>query len=71
MPYAQLNSIESSLEDIVSADAIAVGFIKSEDSTYELVGNISAVSTIEKFFDIDLIDEITFFQPSGKAGEIL
>ena len=53
MPYAQLNSIESSLEDIVSADAIAVGFIKSEDSAYELVGNISAVSTIEKFFDID------------------
>ena len=71
MPYAQLNSIESSLEDIVSADAIAVGFIKSEDSTYELVGNISAVSTIEKFFDIDLIDEISFFQPGGKAGEIL
>jgi len=71
MPYAQLNSIESSLEDIVSADAIAVGFVKSEDSTYELVGNISALSTIEKFFDIDLIDEISFFQPGGKAGEIL
>ena len=71
MPYAQLNSIESSLEDIVSADAIAVGFVKSEDSTYELVGNIGAVSTIEKYFEIDLIDEISFFQPSGKAGEIL
>ena len=71
MPYAQLNSIESSLEDIVSADAIAVGFVKSEDSTYELVGNINAISTIEKFFDIDLIDEISFFQPGGKAGEIL
>ena len=71
MPYAQLNSIESSLEDIVSADAIAVGFIKSEDCTYELVGNIGAVATIEKYFEIDLIDEISFFQPSGKAGEIL
>jgi len=71
MPYAQLNSIESSLEDIVSADAIAVGFVKSEDSTYELVGHINAIATIEKFFDIDLIDEITFFQPGGKAGEIL
>ena len=71
MPYAQLNSIESSLEDIVSADAIAVGFIKSEDCTYELVGNIGAVAIIEKYFEIDLIDEISFFQPSGKAGEIL
>jgi leucyl aminopeptidase len=71
MAYAQLNSIESSLEEIISADAIAVGFVKSEDSTYELVGSIEAIATIEKFFDVDLIDEITFFQPGGKAGEIL
>ena len=71
MPYAQLNSIEASLEDIVSADAIAIGFVKSEDSTYELVGTIEAIAAIEKFFDVDLIDEITFFQPGGKAGEIL
>jgi leucyl aminopeptidase len=71
MAYAQLNSIESSLEEIISADAIAVGFVKSEDATYELVGSIEAIATIEKFFDVDLIDEITFFQPAGKAGEIL
>jgi hypothetical protein len=64
MAYAQLNSIESSLEEIISADAIAVGFVKSEDSTYELVGSIEAIATIEKFFDVDLIDEITFFSTS-------
>ena len=71
MPYAQLNSISTRIEDIVSADAIAVGFVKSEDSSYELVGNIDALASIEKFFNLDLIDEITFFQPTGKPGEIL
>ncbi|MEY4422377.1 MAG: hypothetical protein RL581_915, partial [Actinomycetota bacterium] len=71
MPYAQLNSISARIEDIISADAIAVGFVKSEDSSYELVGNIDAIASIEKFFDLDLIDEITFFQPTGKPGEIL
>jgi leucyl aminopeptidase len=71
MPYAQLNSISSRIEDIVSVDAIAVGFVKSEDSGYELIGHIDAIASLEKFFDIDLIDEISFFQPAGKPGEIL
>ena len=71
MPYAQLSSISSHVEDIVSADAIAVGFVKSESDGYELVGAIDAITAIENFFDVDLIDEITFFQPAGKAGEIL
>ena len=71
MPYAQLASISSRIEDIVSADAIAVGFVKSEEDGYELVGAIDAIAAIEKFFDVDLIDEISFFQPAGKPGEIL
>ena len=28
------------------------------------------LSAIEKFFDINLIDEVSFFAPSGKAGEL-
>ena len=71
MPYAQLSSISSRVEDIVSADAIAVGFVKSEEDGYELVGAIDAIASVEKFFDVDLIDEISFFQPAGKPGEIL
>jgi hypothetical protein len=71
MSYAQLSRISSHVEDIVSADAIAVGFVKSESDGYELVGAIDAITAIENFFDVDLIDEITFFQPAGKAGEIL
>ncbi len=28
------------------------------------------ISAIEKHFEISLVDEVTFFQPSGKAGEL-
>jgi leucyl aminopeptidase len=28
------------------------------------------ISSIEKFFDINLIDEVSFFAPTGKAGEL-
>ncbi|MEY3802913.1 MAG: leucyl aminopeptidase family protein [Actinobacteria bacterium] len=71
MPYAQLNSISSRIEDIVSADAIAVGFVKSEEAGYELVGAVDVIASIEKYFEVDLLDEIAFFQPAGKPGEIL
>ena len=70
MPYAQLNAISSAIEEIVSTDAIAVGFVKSEDNGFELIGEVDAVSSIENFFQVDLIDEISFHQPAGKAGEI-
>ena len=45
MPNAQLASISSRLEDIVSADAIAVGFVKSEEDGYELVGAVDAIAS--------------------------
>ena len=28
------------------------------------------ISALEKYFEISLIDEVTFFQPTGKAGEL-
>ena len=51
-----------------SADSIAIGFVKNPDESFECVGPI--VSEIEKFFGLNLIDELTFFGPTGKAGEI-
>jgi len=51
-----------------SANSIAVGFIKNPDDSYEFVGPL--VADIEKFFGLNLIDELTFFGPSAKAGEI-
>jgi len=51
-----------------SANSIAIGFVKNPDESFECVGPI--VSEIEKFFGLNLIDELTFFGPTGKAGEI-
>ena len=49
---------------------MAVGFIKKGEEALELIGNSRLISALEKFFEINLIDEIAFFQPSGKAGEL-
>ena len=51
-----------------SANSIAVGFVKKPDDSYEFVGPL--VVDIEKFFGLNLVDELTFFGPSAKAGEI-
>ena len=51
-----------------SADSIAIGFVKNPDESFECVGPL--VADIEKFFGLNLIDELTFFAPTGKAGEI-
>ena len=51
-----------------SADSIAIGFVKNPDESFECVGPL--VADIEKFFGLNLIDELTFFGPTGKAGEI-
>lgn len=51
-----------------SANSIAVGFIKNLDGTFEFVGTL--IAEIEKYFGVNLVDELTFFSPTGKAGEI-
>ena len=55
---------------MVSADVLALGFTKQDDEKIEVVGNPRVVAAIEKFYEINLIDEIAFFQPTGKAGEL-
>jgi leucyl aminopeptidase len=51
-----------------SANSIAIGFVKNPDDSFEFVGPL--VADIEKFFGLNLIDELTFFGPTAKAGEI-
>jgi leucyl aminopeptidase len=51
-----------------SANSIAIGFLKNPDDSYEFVGPL--VADIEKFFGLSLVDELTFFGPTAKAGEI-
>ncbi len=56
------------LSKAVSANSIALGFIKNSDGGFEFVGSLAA--EIEKFFGLDLVDELTFFSPTAKAGEL-
>ncbi len=51
-----------------SADAIAVSYSKNSDGNFEFVSPLTA--DIEKFFGVDLGDELSFFSPTGKAGEL-
>jgi leucyl aminopeptidase len=51
-----------------SANSIAIGFVKNDDESFEFVGPL--VTDIEKFFGLNLVDELTFFGPTAKAGEI-
>ena len=51
-----------------SANAIAVGYSKKSDGTFEFTSSITA--DLEKFFGLNLVDELTFFSPAGKAGEL-
>lgn len=50
------------------ADSIAIGYVKNPDDSFEFVGPL--VADIEKFFGLNLVDELTFFVPTAKAGEI-
>jgi leucyl aminopeptidase len=52
----------------VSAHSIALGFIKNVDGDFEFLGTFAA--EIEKFFGLNLADELTFFSPTAKAGEL-
>jgi leucyl aminopeptidase len=47
-----------------------LGFTKNSEDNIELVGNSRLISALEKYFEITLVDEIAFFKPSGKAGEL-
>lgn len=47
-----------------------MGYIQSKDGEITFVGSRKLLSKIEKFFEIDLVDEVSFFTPTGKAGEV-
>ena len=51
-----------------SANSIAVGYIKNPDDSFVFVGSL--IADIEKVFGLNLVDELTFFGPTAKAGEI-
>jgi len=58
------------LTEAIKADSIAVGFIKKDSDEFSFQGPGNLIAEIEKYFDVDLVDELSFFKPTGKSGEI-
>jgi leucyl aminopeptidase len=56
------------LSKAIGAHSIALGFIKNADGSFEFTGSLAA--KLEKFFGLNLVDELTFFSPTAKAGEL-
>ncbi len=58
------------LTHAITADSIAIGFIKNESGEFSFQAPGNLISEIEKLFAIDLVDELSFFSPTGKNAEI-
>jgi leucyl aminopeptidase len=65
-----LSSVEPKLPALLEGDLLALGFIKKDDGSFSFLGVQSLISEIETLFEINLLDELAFFSPTGKAGEI-
>ena len=65
-----LASAPVKLAAATSADVIAVAFTSNGTGSFSFQGPGTIISDIESCFDINLIDELSFFAASGKAGEI-
>ena len=49
---------------------IALGYFKTDDDSIEFAGNSRLITSLEKYFEVNLVDEVNFFSPSAKAGEV-
>ena len=58
------------LESLLTCDAIAIGFTKSEGGEYSFPSSEALVRKVESKFDLHLSDELAFFSATGSAGEI-
>lgn len=73
--FPELRAIPSELKSALSSEIIALGFVAVENSDpeeakeFKLVGSTILLKSIADLFEIDLLDELKFFTPSGKAGE--
>jgi leucyl aminopeptidase len=65
-----LSSVEPKLPALLEGDLLALGFVKKDDGSFSFLGVQSLISDIETLFEINLLDELAFFSPTGKAGEI-
>ena len=73
--FPELKSISAELKPALATEIIALGFVAVENSDpkaekeFKLVGSTLLLKSISETFEIDLLDELKFFTPTGKAGE--
>ena len=73
--FPELKALSADLKSALSSEIIALGFVAVENSDpkaekeFKLVGSTLLLKSIAESFEIDLLDELKFFTPSGKAGE--
>ena len=70
-----ISALNPDLDSVSTADVIVISYIMlaaEENGVSEIIFNAhpALVKKIEKLFAIDLRDELSFFKPSGKAGEL-
>jgi leucyl aminopeptidase len=70
-----ISALNPDLDSVSTADVIVISYIMlatKDNGESEIIFNAypSLVKKIEKLFAIELRDELSFFNPSGKAGEL-
>ena len=65
-----LKAAKPQLSLATSADSIALAFAKDSAGVISFSGPETLIKDIEKYFEINLVDELSFFSPTGKAGEL-
>ena len=65
-----LHGAPVSLSQATAADAIALAFVKTASDGFLFQGPGTLIKDIEKHFEVNLADELSFFSPMGKAGEL-
>ena len=65
-----LKAAKPQISSAVAADSIAISFCKNTDGSFSFSTPKTLIADIEKYFSITLCDEISFFNPTGKAGEL-
>jgi leucyl aminopeptidase len=70
-----VSALHPDLDSVSTADVIVISYISlatEENSENEIIFNAhpALVKKVEKLFAIDLRNELSFFTPTGKAGEL-
>ena len=73
--FPELKVIPADFKLALASEIIALGYVEVEnldpkaEKEFKLVGSTLLLKSIADTFEIDLLDELKFFTPSGKAGE--